>query len=447
MADQSLTRTTAVQGDHDLASLIERRRCRVTVVGAGHVGLTLAVQVARAGLRTVAYDTNASKVSQLNDARSYVGDVTNADLREVMEQGSFSASGDPDVLSQADVIIICVPTPLNKSKHPDNSFIIQAAAAIVPRMRAPQLIVLESTTFPGFTRDVLLPKLCSSGLELDRDFFLAFSPERADPGNHIYSTKNTPKVVGALSPTSLAIAVALYRTFIDTVIPVSSSEAAEMVKLLENTFRAVNIGLVNEIAMMCRRLGLDVWEVIAAAASKPFGFMPFHPGPGIGGHCIPVDPLLLSWKLGTLEYNARFIQLADEVNSSMPEYVVSRVSDALNERQKAMKGSHIMVIGVAYKRDVADIRESPALDIITLMNRRAAVVSYHDPLVPSLTLGGWHRDSSSLDDASACDAAVIVTDHGSIDFSALVERAPLVVDCRNATRDLRSTHGAKIVPL
>jgi UDP-N-acetyl-D-glucosamine dehydrogenase len=316
-------------------------------------------------------------------------------------------------------------------------------------MRPQQLVVLESTTFPGFTSEVLMPKLQSTGLRLDRDFFLAFSPERVDPGNPKFFTRNTPKVIGGASPDSLDHAVALYSKFIEKVIPVSSTDTAEMVKLLENTFRAVNIGLVNEVAIMCGRLGLDTWEVIEAAATKPFGFMPFYPGPGLGGHCIPIDPLYLSWKLKTLKYNARFIALADEINSAMPELVVTRIADALNDRGKAVRGARILVAGVTYKKDIDDARESPALDIIKLLETRGAKVAYHDKHVPPAHMEheGLKTPSVSLDEVEAFDCVVIATNHSHVDYESLVKRAALVVDTRNATKDLRRDYRDKIVSL
>jgi UDP-N-acetyl-D-glucosamine dehydrogenase len=318
---------------------------------------------------------------------------------------------------------------------------------MVSRMHPQQLVVLESTTFPGFTREVLLPTLSESGLKVDKDFFLAFSPERVDPGNQRFNTKNTPKVIGATSPAGIEHATALYRTFIDHVIPVSSTDTAEMVKLLENTFRAVNIGLVNEVAIMCGRLGLDTWEVIEAAASKPFGFMPFYPGPGLGGHCIPIDPLYLSWKLKTLKYNARFINLADEVNSAMPEFVVAKVADALNERGRAVRGAKILICGLTYKRDIDDVRESPALDIIELLHRRGAEVSYADRHVPSLRHGELQTPSVAIERADEFDCVVIATDHSDVDYRALVQRARLVIDTRNATRNVRRDFPNKVVTL
>jgi UDP-N-acetyl-D-glucosamine dehydrogenase len=417
-----------------LKERIASRRAEIVVVGGGYVGLPLAVEAASAGYRTVVFDKNPDKIRAINASSSYVKGIANETLRPLVAAGKLAGSTDADVLGGGDAIIVCVPTPLNKTRDPDNSFIIDAADMIVTRMRPPQLVVLESTTFPGFTRELLLPKLASSGFALDQDFFVAFSPERVDPGNARYGVRNTPKVLGGSTPASLDLAATLYATFIERVVPVSSTDTAEMVKLLENTFRAVNIGLVNEVAIMCQRLGLNVWEVIDAAASKPFGFMPFFPGPGLGGHCIPIDPLYLSWKLKTLHYTARFIALADEVNSSMPEFVVMRVADALNERRKAVSASRILICGVTYKRDIDDVRESPAFDIIDLLQRRHAQVDYHDPHVPELRLGGATLHSVPLERAGVYDCVVIVTDHAQVDYAALVERAQLVVDCRNATR-------------
>ncbi len=433
-----------------MSTLLERiksRQARVAVVGAGYVGLPLAVETAGAGFHTTAYDRAKDKVSALNAGTSYIKDVPEHMLAPLVKAGTLSASSDPDVLGAADAIIICVPTPLNKTKDPDNSFILDAADLIAARLHHQQVIILESTTFPGFTREVLLPKLGGSGLKIDEDYFLAFSPERVDPGNKKWFTKNTPKVLGATSPRGLEVARALYESFIDRVIPVSSTDTAEMVKLLENTYRAVNIGLVNEVAIMCGRLGLDTWEVIEAAATKPFGFMPFFPGPGLGGHCIPIDPLYLSWKLKTLKYNARFIELADEINSAMPEFVVVRVADALNDRKKSVRGSKVLVCGVTYKRDIDDVRESPALDIIELLHRRGAEVSYHDPHAPSLRVGDERLTSVDIARAGEFDCVVIATDHSRVDYQKLVSDAQLVVDTRNATSRLRAQHPGKVVSL
>jgi len=431
------------------SSLLEKigsRQARVAVVGAGYVGLPLAIEIARAGFPTTAYDNDQERVQALRAGRSHVRDVPSETVGQLLGSGRLTAAADPAVLAQADAIVICVPTPLNKTKDPDNSFIMAAADVIAAHMRPQQLIVLESTTFPGFTREVLLPRLAQRGLRPDRDFFLAFSPERVDPGNRAFGIANTPKVLGAISPLSLEVARALYGAFIQQLVPVTSTDAAEMAKLLENTFRAVNVGLVNEIAIMCGRLGLDTGEVIAAAATKPFGFMPFHPGPGLGGHCLPVDPHYLSWKLRTLTYHARFIALADDINSAMPEYVTSLVARALNERRKSVRGARLLVCGVAYKRDADDIRESPALDILQLLHREGADVDYHDPHVATLALGALTLHSVALH-PDRYDAVVITTDHSAVDYAALVEQAALVVDTRDVTRALRARHGHKIVSL
>jgi UDP-N-acetyl-D-glucosamine dehydrogenase len=430
-----------------LLERIKTREARVVVVGAGYVGLPLAVEVAKAKFHVTAYDKSVEKVQLLNKGVSYIKDVPSATLEPLVKAGTLTGSADPEVLGSADVIIICVPTPLNKTKDPDNSFIMDAAEMLAARMNRPQLIVLESTTFPGFTREALLPLFVQAGRKADQDFFLAFSPERVDPGNPKYFTHNTPKVLGGISPKSLEVATAMYAHFIETIVPVASTDAAEMVKLLENTFRAVNIGLVNEVAIMCGKLGLDTWEVIQAAASKPFGFMPFYPGPGLGGHCIPIDPLYLSWKLKTLKYNARFISLADEINSSMPEFVEVMVADALNVRRKAVRGSRILVCGVTYKRDIDDVRESPALDIIELLQRRGAEVSYSDPYAPTLRIGEHEMKSVPIETAGTYDCVLITTDHRNVDYAALCDRAQLIVDTRNATRALREKHADKIVSL
>jgi len=429
-----------------LLKKIGTRQARVAVVGAGYVGLPLAIEIARAGFPATAYDNDQERVQALRAGRSHVRDVPSETIGQLLAPGHLTASADPAVLAQADAIVICVPTPLNKTKDPDNSFIMAAADVIAAHMRPQQLVVLESTTFPGFTREVLLPRLSQRGLRPDHDFFLAFSPERVDPGNRAFGIANTPKVLGAISPVSLDVARALYGAFIQRLVPVTSTDAAEMAKLLENTFRAVNVGLVNEIAIMCGRLGLDTGEVIAAAATKPFGFMPFHPGPGLGGHCLPVDPHYLSWKLRTLTYHARFIALADDINSAMPEYVTSLVARALNERRKSVRGARLLVCGVAYKRDADDIRESPALDILQLLHREGADVDYHDPHVATLPLGALTLHSVALQ-PDRYDAVVITTDHSVVDYATLVEQAALVVDTRDVTRGLRARHGHKIVSL
>ncbi|MCS6913982.1 MAG: nucleotide sugar dehydrogenase [Myxococcales bacterium] len=431
----------------NLLEKIRRHEARVTVIGIGYVGLPLVVEMARAGFHVTGYDKNEDKVRSVQAGRSYISDVSDADLQPLVQKGLITTTTDPDCLAKADVVIICVPTPLNKSKDPDNSYIVAAADDLVPRMHRDMLVVLESTTFPGFTREVLLPKLRESGLKPGEDFYLCFSPERVDPGNKRFHTKNTPKVIGGITPNCLEVIQAMYGEVIDRLVPVSSTDAAEMVKLLENTFRAVNIGLVNEVAIMCHRLGLDTWEVIDAAATKPFGFMPFYPGPGLGGHCIPVDPLYLSWKLRTLKYEARFIDLADQINGGMPQVVVERVRDALNDRKQAVNGSKILVLGVAYKKDIDDVRESPALDVIEMLQRLGAEVRFHDPHVPSLRLGEQRLYSVPMERLGDYDAVVILTDHSAVDYAKVVDHARLVVDTRNATRAVRGSARATIVSL
>ena len=430
-----------------LLEKIKKHEAHVVVVGIGYVGLPLVVEVAKAGFRVTGYDKSEEKVRLCAAGKSYIGDIPDSVLAPLVQKGLVTASTNPDCLAQADVVIICVPTPLNKSKDPDNSFILLAAEDLIPRMHRDTLIILESTTFPGFTREVLLPKLRESGLKAGEDFYLAFSPERVDPGNPRFHTRNTPKVVGGTTPRCTEAIMAMYGEVLERLVPVSSTDAAEMVKLLENTFRAVNIGLVNEVSIMCQKLGLDTWEVIDAAATKPFGFMPFYPGPGLGGHCIPVDPLYLSWKLRTLKYEARFIELADQINTGMPEIVVERVMTALNDRKKAVNGSKLLVIGVAYKKDIDDVRESPALDVIEVLQHRGAEVSYHDPYVPSLRIGDHKMSSVPLADLGSYDAVLILTDHGVIDYAMVVQTATMVVDTRNATRPVRSQARAQIIRL
>ena len=409
------------------------KSARAAVVGIGYVGLPLAVEMAKAGITVVGVDLDARKVDAVNASRSYIPDVPTAAVAEQVAAGRLSASTQMDALASADLVSVCVPTPLNKTKDPDVSHVVAVANAMATHLRRGQIVVLESTTYPGFTREVFHPILEGSGLRVGVDYHLAFSPERVDPGNPIYQTRNTPKILGGMTPACLAAATAIYTRFVDRVVPVSSPDSAEMVKLLENTFRAVNIGLVNEIAVMCRKLGLDTWEVIDAAATKPFGFMKFYPGPGLGGHCIPVDPLYLQWKMRTLNYNARFIELAGAINSGMPGVVAEMVADALNADRKAVNGSRVLVIGVAYKRDIDDMRESPAFDLIEHLLGRGAEVSYHDPYVPELPIPGRPLTHVALEPAlSNCDVAVIVTDHRSIDWATIAERARVVVDTRNA---------------
>ncbi len=428
-----------------LLNRITSRTARVGIVGIGYVGLPLAVVFAEAGFRVTGVDMSQERVDQINAGRSYITDIPSETIARLRDDGRIEATTDYSVLAELDAISICVPTPLRKTRDPDISFIVNVTEQIAQYLRPGQVIVLESTTYPGTTREVILPQLQSSGLEVGRDYFLAFSPERVDPGRTDWTTYNTPKVMGGITPACLTVAKALYEQAIERVVPVSSPEAAEMVKLLENTFRAVNIGLVNEVLLMCDTLGLDVWEVIDAAATKPFGFMKFTPGPGLGGHCIPIDPLYLSWKLKTLNYTARFIELASEINTSMPHYWVQRVQDALNEVGKAVKGSRVLVVGVAYKKDVDDVRESPALDIIHLLFEKGAEVSFHDPHVPAVTV--HDRELQCVPDIHealrAADCVVIVTDHSAYDWAAVHRDARLLVDTRATRRLIRSDQATR----
>ncbi len=409
---------------------------RLGVIGMGYVGMSLACEFAEAGINVLGFEINEERAEMLRRGRSYVRDITDEQLKRLRDNGTLDATSQFDQLTEMDAISICVPTPLRKSKDPDISFVMNASERIASFMRKGQVIVLESTTYPGTTDEVIRPTLEAGGGKAGVDFFLAFSPERVDPGNAHFGTKNTPKVVGGVTPVCTQMGSLLYSKVIDTVVPVSSPRCAEMVKLLENTFRIVNIGLVNEIAIMCDRLELNVWEVIDAAATKPFGFMPFYPGPGLGGHCIPVDPHYLAWKLRTLDYRARFIELAGEISSEMPEYVVSKVVTALNDQCRSVKGSQVLVVGAAYKRDTNDCRESPALDIIRILIKKGASVVYHDPYVPSLSLGSDELSSVELSPEvlSAQHCSVIVTDHSCLDIGSLIKNSTVVVDTRNATK-------------
>ncbi len=418
----------------DLITKAERRQVLFGIVGLGYVGLPLAVELARAGYRVLGFDVNQNVVDGLNAGRSHVKDVTDAQLQAAMECGRFSATTDMLRLSEPDAISICVPTPLSKFKDPDISFIVAATESVKKRIRRGQAIILESTTYPGTTREIMLPALESTGLKVGRDFFLAFSPERVDPGNPRYGTRNTPKVVGGITEDCRLVAVALYQPAIDTLVPVSTTEAAELVKLLENTFRSVNIGLVNEMAIVCDKLGVDVWEVMEAAATKPFGFMKFLPGPGLGGHCIPIDPHYLAWKMRGLNYKTRFIDLAGELNTEMPMFWVRKLAEALNGQGKAVRGASVLVLGVAYKRDIDDIRESPALDIIRLLEGQGARVTYFDPHVPRFREDSQEFKSVELtpEAVAAADCVMIVTDHTAVDYRMIKRKAKLVVDTRNA---------------
>jgi len=417
---------------------------RVGIIGQGYVGLPLAMTMAEAGLDVTGYDIDEGKITSLAEGRSYIDDVSDEVLQTHMQSGRFRARSSFDDLADMDAISICVPTPLSKTRDPDISFILAAAREVAERLRPGQLIVLESTTYPGTTDELLLPVFEERGLAVGRDFFLCFSPERVDPGNLAFDIHNTPRLVGGITDACTRFGCALYSTFLSTVVPMSSTRAAEMAKLLENTFRAVNIGLVNEVALMCRKLGLDTWEVIDAAATKPFGFMKFYPGPGLGGHCIPVDPHYLSWILKTLNYRARFIELAAEVNTSMPAHVVDLVSESLNEDSKSVRGSRVLILGVTYKANVSDTRESPALDVIQLLLARGADIHYHDPYVPHLQLvAGPALDSCPLDAEllSSSDCVVVTADHKAIDWDLVAHESKAIVDCRNALAGVESPAG------
>jgi len=417
-----------------LKDKIDSREARFGVVGLGYVGLPLAVEFAKAGFHATGFEVSQEKVDLLRNGESYIGDVTSAEVKELVGSGRLDATTDFDRLADVDIISICVPTPLSKTRDPDMSFVQKATDAIAQRLRKGQLVILESTTYPGTTDEVVRPTLELGGLKAGKDFYLAFSPERVDPSNTQYGIKNTPKVVGGIGEESGELARQFYATGIDQVVKVSTAAAAEMAKLLENTFRSVNIGLVNEVAIMCHRLGLDVWEVIDAAATKPFGFMKFVPGPGLGGHCIPIDPFYLSWKLKTLNYRARFIELAGEVNSEMPRFCVRLVSDTLNEDRKPVNGSRVLLVGAAYKNDVADVRESPALDIIQLLKQAGAEIAYHDPFVPRLREGGEELESVPLtaEEIRKADCVIVTCRHTGTDFDLLAREAKAIIDTRNA---------------
>jgi UDP-N-acetyl-D-glucosamine dehydrogenase len=426
--------------DHALLQRIATKEARCAVVGMGYVGLPLAVELGHAGYSVVGVDVSGPVVDGLNAGTSHIQDVASASVAELVATGRLEATVDAGRLADCDVVVICVPTPLGKTRDPDVSYVVAATEAAAAALRPGQLLILESTTYPGTTRELMLPMLEAGGLRAGTDFFLCFSPERVDPGNERWLIRNTPKVIGGITPRCLEHGMALYGQVMQTVVPVSSTETAELTKLLENTFRAVNIALVNEMAQVCGRLDVDVFEVIEAAATKPFGFMKFMPGPGIGGHCIPLDPHYLAWKMKTLNYRTRLIELAGEVNSEMPRFVVEKVQDALNNVGRSVKGSRILILGVAYKRDIGDVRESPALDIIRLLAGKGAVVSYHDPHVPELREDGTCRHSTgytreTLQDA---DCVLIVTDHTDVDYGLLVGSGVPVVDTRNAMRGLES---------
>jgi len=428
-----------------LAEKIKSRTARVGVVGLGYVGLPLAIEFAKAGFSVTGIDVQESKIAKLKRGESYVQDVPTESLRPLVESRKFSATTDFSAVADLDTINIAVPTPLRKTKDPDMSYIVSACQEIAKYLSPGKLVILESTTYPGTTDELVLPMLERPGLKAGEQFFLCFSPERVDPGNPKFQTVNIPKVVGGITPACTRLGALFYSQALEKVVPVSSTSVAEMVKLLENTFRMINIGLVNEMALMCDRMGINVWEVIDAAATKPFGFMPFYPGPGLGGHCIPIDPFYLSWKTKQAGIEARFIDLAGYINGQMPHFVVDKIQNALNDHSKPLKGSHVHILGVAYKRNIDDVRESPALDIILLLERRGARVTYSDPFVPIVRLD--HRELTAQDAlamSSSADCVVVVTDHAAFDYAAIVERATLIVDTRNA---LKNHTSAKVVRL
>jgi UDP-N-acetyl-D-glucosamine dehydrogenase len=427
-----------------LADKIRSRQAHVGVVGLGYVGLPLAVEYAKAGFEVTGIDLNAGKVERIKDGVSYIGDVPTEEVSQLVKSGRLHATTDFSVIRDLDTINIAVPTPLRKTKDPDMSYIDSACREIARFFHPGLLVILESTTYPGTTDELVLPMLEQSGLKVGRDFFLCFSPERVDPGNALYQTKNIPKVVGGVTPECTEMGRLFYSQALEHVVPVSSTRVAEMVKLLENTFRMINIGLVNEIAIMCDGMGINVWEVIDAAATKPFGFMPFYPGPGLGGHCIPIDPFYLSWKTKQAGIEARFIELAGYINGQMPHFAVQKVQNALNDCSKPLKNSKVLIFGASYKRDIDDLRESPALDVMLLLERHGAIVSYCDPYVPEMNLGGRNVKAVGEEMASDVDCVVIVTDHTVFDYAKLVERAPLIVDTRNALKGFES---GKIVRL
>lgn len=423
----------------DFGQLIKEKKATVAVIGLGYVGLPLSLEFLSAGFHVIGIDVNKNKIESLKKGHSYIMDISNHHIQKAFSTKRYEVSSDYSLLGKVNAISICVPTPLRKTKEPDISFILSAAKKIRKYLTRSQLIVLESTTYPGTTEEVVLPELEKSGLKVGIDFYLSFSPERIDPGNKKFTLQNTPKVIGGVTPNCREMAVSLYSAIVKEVIPVSSTRAAEMVKLLENTFRAVNIALVNEIAIMADRLKLDVWEIIDAAATKPFGFLPFYPGPGLGGHCIPVDPHYLSWKLKTLDYHPRFIELAENINSSMPGLVVDKVASALNRSKKSINGSHILILGVSYKRDVSDIRESPALDIIRILKERGAEVHYQDDYCPKFELHSteYRSISCEYDLFSKYDCVAVVTDHTYFDWEKVAEVSSAIVDCRNVTKSVR----------
>jgi UDP-N-acetyl-D-glucosamine dehydrogenase len=432
-----------------LASKIKDHSAHIGVIGLGYVGLPLVLRFTEEGFRVLGFDIDPGKVDKLNKGESYIKHIPGEKIRQLRDSSLFEATRDYSRLSDADAIIVCVPTPLDKNHGPDMSYIEVTSDEIAKTLRKGQLVSLESTTYPGTTREILLPKFERRGLKVGRDYFLIFSPEREDPGNPKYNTKNIPKVVGGITPRCRALGEKLYGQIVDRVVPVSSPEAAEFTKILENTFRSVNIALVNELKMLADRMNVDIWEVIEGASSKPFGFMPFYPGPGLGGHCIPIDPFYLAWKAKEMNFSTHFIELAGEINTKMPAYVVGKLGDALNDGGKCLKNARVLVLGIAYKKDIDDMRESPALEVIELLREKGAKVLYNDPLIPRIPKVRKHdldMKSSSLTSRllNSVDAVMIITDHSAYDYAWIVEQAPLVVDTRNATRNVRK-YRAKIV--
>lgn len=428
-----------------LAAKIDKREARAAVVGLGYVGLSLAVELARAGFRVTGVDCDAAKVEAVVSGECHVADVDAQLLGRLVSEGRLSATADNEALRDCDAVSICVPTPLRKTRVPNLIHVFEAAESLARRLRSGMLVILESTVYPGATEEEVLPILERSGLKVGKDFFLCFSPERVDPANRAYGTREIPKIVGGVTAACTALGTAFYAQAVQRIVPVGSTRVAETAKLLENTFRMINIGLANEMALLCERMGIDVWEVIEAAATKPFGFMPFYPGPGLGGHCIPLDPHYLAWKTKQIGMESRFIQLASEINGAMPQHVVKKIQDALNDRGKTVRGSRIHLVGVAYKKNVSDVRESPAVDIAALLRGLGAEISFSDPLVETLAVEGAALERQSLPDAAdKADCCVIVTDHDGVDYAALAETAQLVVDTRNA---LKGVEDERIVRL
>jgi UDP-N-acetyl-D-glucosamine dehydrogenase len=439
-----LSATSAQLIRENFADLLERslrtRRATVGVIGLGYVGLPLAVSFARAGFNVVGIDLDVAKIARVNAGDSYIGDVPSSSLQELTDAGTIRATTDFSIIRTLDTVNICVPTPLRKTKDPDMSYIVAACEEIAKYLHPGMLIILESTTYPGTTDELVLPLLEKTGLRAGIDFFLCFSPERVDPGNTKYQTANIPKVVGGVTPACTEMGRIFYSQALETVVPVSSTRVAEMVKLLENTFRLINIGLANEIALMCDRMDINVWEVIDAASTKPFGFMPFYPGPGLGGHCIPVDPFYLSWKTRQAGIEARFIELAGYINGQMPHFVLDKIRSVLNQSSKPLKGSHVHIFGVAYKKDVDDLRESPALDVMLLLKRRGAHLTYSDPFIPKLRLDKIELLASPPSIAATADCSVIITDHSSFDYQEIAKTSRWIVDTRNALKNIIGNH-------